>query len=236
MSVKLAVHSSLPVLHAGLQAMLETEASEQFKWLELPYGRKHKEWVALAAQAKPDLVIVDAEGRVPYPLLSELRDRIPETRVVLWVARSRPHLAKHALDFGVRGMIQRDIDAELLVRCLNKVAAGEMWFERRLTDWLIGSLSVQLSPREFQLLVMVTQGMSNREIATVLGLKEGTVKYYFSRLFRKCGVSDRLELVFCGMRNLFSESLDPGWNMPEWSEGEWPRTLLINSRDTNLRS
>ena len=81
------------------------------------------------------------------------------------------------------------------------VAAGELWFERDLMSSMLGARPVRLSPREQQLVALVSQGLSNKQIASALGISEGTVKVYFSRLFRKVGVSDRFELALFGLQN-----------------------------------
>ena len=59
-----------------------------------------------------------------------------------------------------------------------------------------------LSPRERQLLRLISQGLSNKQIAGTLMITEGTVKVYLSRLFKKVGVLDRFELALYGLKNL----------------------------------
>jgi DNA-binding NarL/FixJ family response regulator len=61
---------------------------------------------------------------------------------------------------------------------------------------------VPLSPRESQLVTMLTRGLKNKEICDELGLTEGTVKVYLSNLFRKSGAKDRFELALQGLKNL----------------------------------
>jgi DNA-binding CsgD family transcriptional regulator len=62
--------------------------------------------------------------------------------------------------------------------------------------------AIQLSRRESQLVALVSSGLRNREIADTLGISEGTVKVYLSRLFLKVGAKDRFELALYGTRNL----------------------------------
>ena len=90
---------------------------------------------------------------------------------------------------------------ELTMRCLRKVAEGELWFDRDLLASLLQFRSVRLSPRERQLLDFVSTGFSNKRIAGSLGISEGTVKIYFSKLFRKVGVGDRFELALLALKN-----------------------------------
>jgi DNA-binding NarL/FixJ family response regulator len=90
------------------------------------------------------------------------------------------------------------------VKCLRKVAAGELWIEKNLSDQILSARRVLLSPRERQLATLLAQGLKNKEIAYALGITEGTVKVYLSRLFQKAGVADRFELALFALKNLGS--------------------------------
>lgn len=206
MAIQVAIHSAHPVVFAGIHAVIQQFAAARLQLLPLTGVADQQEWLSEIERRKPDILLVDVQNFVPYGLLAELRAVAPGIAVVLWVNRVYTQMAKHAIDLGVRGILSKESDLALVVRCLERVAAGEMWFERKLTDQLLGGEAIKLSHREMQLLTLVTQGLSNKEIAHALELTEGTVKQYFTRLFRKCGVGDRLELVFYGMRNLFGEA------------------------------
>ncbi len=79
----------------------------------------------------------------------------------------------------------------MLVKCVRKVHAGELWFEKALTQTFLSGRTVKVSRRESELINLVSQGLKNKEIATVMGVTEGTVKVYLSRLFGKIGARDR---------------------------------------------
>jgi len=105
---------------------------------------------------------------------------------------------------GVRGILRKNLPAELQVKCLRKVSEGELWFEKALTDSFLAVKRVVLSPREGQLITLLAHGLKNKEIAFELGISEGTVKVYLSRLFQKVGAKDRFELALFGLKNLTS--------------------------------
>jgi DNA-binding CsgD family transcriptional regulator len=106
------------------------------------------------------------------------------------------------------------------------VAEGELWFDKSLTASFLTARTVTLTNRESQLVMLLAQGLKNKEIAHALNISEGTVKVYLSRLFQKVGVKDRFELALYGLRNLqnlqafgaaaaefspqFAPSLEPG--------------------------
>ena len=77
-----------------------------------------------------------------------------------------------------------------------------MWMERSLANTLLNSRPVALSRRQTQLLGLLVQGLKNREIATEMGIAEGTVKAYLTTLFEKVGARDRFELALYGMKTL----------------------------------
>jgi DNA-binding NarL/FixJ family response regulator len=111
---------------------------------------------------------------------------------------------------GVRGIIPRSISADLLVKCVRTIAAGETWIDNRSVNMVIEAYRSQpsppadplarLSPKELALIPCITQGMSNKEIARKLGTTEQVIKNHLYRIYDKLGVSDRLELVLYCLR------------------------------------
>jgi DNA-binding CsgD family transcriptional regulator len=85
---------------------------------------------------------------------------------------------------------------------LQRVNEGEFWFEKALTDSFLSAKRIALTKREGQLVSLLSQGLKNKEIASMLLISEGTVKVYLSRLFQKVGVKDRFELALYGLKNL----------------------------------
>jgi DNA-binding NarL/FixJ family response regulator len=108
-----------------------------------------------------------------------------------------------AIGLGVRGVLRKNLSLELQVRCLEKVGAGELWVEKALMARLLSTKRIVFSARERQLATLLAQGRKNKEIAYLLGLSEGTVKVYLSRLFDKVGVSDRFDLALYVIEHLF---------------------------------
>jgi two-component system response regulator DesR len=155
----------------------------------------------MALQA-PDLVLIDFTSEVSLGVLSEMKHALPQTRIVLWVNDISTELAFQAMGLGVRGILRKTLPTDLQVKCLQKVQAGELWFEKALTESFLCARRVALTQREGQLVSLLSQGLKNKEIATTLTISEGTVKVYLSRLFQKVGVKDRFELALFGLKNL----------------------------------
>jgi DNA-binding CsgD family transcriptional regulator len=101
-----------------------------------------------------------------------------------------------------------------------------------LVESLLHRETVVLTPRETQLVTLVAQGLRNKEIAGTLGLTEGTVKVYLTRIFRKLDLDDRLELALYGLKNFFAGATgedQSGGNAR--AEITCPRSLPRRQRD-----
>jgi len=151
---------------------------------------------------QPDLLLVDMTSDVTFSVLSSLHGVASQARIVLWVHAISTELALQAMSLGIRGILRKTLPVETLVRCLSRVNEGELWFEKALTDSIMGARRYSLTRREGQLVALLSQGLKNKEIATALTISEGTVKVYLSRLFQKLGVKDRFELALYGLKNL----------------------------------
>ena len=151
---------------------------------------------------RPDLLLVDMTSEVTFNVLRGLHEAGQRTRIVLWVHTISTELALQAMSLGVRGILRRTLPAESVVRCMLCVNAGELWFEKTLTDSIMGARRYALTRREGQLVALLSQGLKNKEIAAALHISEGTVKVYLSKLFQKLGVKDRFELALYGLKNL----------------------------------
>jgi DNA-binding NarL/FixJ family response regulator len=151
---------------------------------------------------RPDLLLVDMTSEVTFNVLRGLHEAGQCTRIVLWVHTISSELALQAMSLGVRGILRRTLPAESVVRCMLCVNAGELWFEKTLTDSIMGARRYALTRREGQLIALLSQGLKNKEISAALHISEGTVKVYLSKLFQKLGVKDRFELALYGLKNL----------------------------------
>jgi len=155
----------------------------------------------------PDLVLIDLVPTITLPVLSDVRIAIPAAKLVLWVSEISTELAFQAMGLGVRGVLRKSLPVELQVKCLHKVHTGELWFEKALTDRFLCARRVALTRREGQVIGLLAQGLTNREIASALRISDGTVKVYLSRLFHKVGVKNRFELALFGLKNLTNGQL-----------------------------
>jgi DNA-binding NarL/FixJ family response regulator len=120
---------------------------------------------------------------------------------------------------GIRGIVTRSINPDLLVKCVRKVHGGETWLDNKGVNWVIEAYraqatqltsprnKVRLSEKELLIIAGVTQGMKNKDIANEIGTTEQVVKNYLRKVYDKLGVSDRLELALYCMHHRLLEGL-----------------------------
>ncbi len=146
----------------------------------------------------PDLVILDLmmPGMRDYEGLIRLRETYPEVPVVILSAIVEVHQARRSLELGARGYIPKTIRGPELIDALQSVLKGGTFIP---DDLLIDSEQhpevAALTQREREVLVLLTQGHANRDIAEKLGIKEITVKVHLKSVFRKFKVSNRTQAV-----------------------------------------
>jgi DNA-binding NarL/FixJ family response regulator len=105
----------------------------------------------------------------------------------------------------VRGLVLKDMAPYLLVRCTRTVHGGGQWLEKEATGRALERLVARevarqalariLSRREIELVRLVAQGLRNKQIASCLGISEGTVKIHLHNVYEKLDVANRVELA-----------------------------------------
>jgi len=221
--VRVLLYTDEPVLSTGFANILAQESFEITSICE------HFRDVLVEVKSKrPDVVLLDLTAELSLRGLAEVHQAAPESKLLLWARSISVEMAHHLIELGVRGILRKDLSADLMSVCLRKVAEGELWFERTLTDSLLRAKTVALSPRERQLLKMISCGLSNKQIASELFLSEGTVKVYLSKLFRKTGVKDRFELAIYGLKHLSLSSADEA-GLGGAEDKRWPRSIVVQN-------
>jgi two-component system nitrate/nitrite response regulator NarL len=146
----------------------------------------------------PDLVLMDLTAGLTFGDLTDVNTRLPGCPVVLWAESMPLDTVFRALEFGVRGIVERSSSAEHLADSLRRVAGGEMQIGFAAAhETMAPRRRVSLTPREREIVLLLRQGLRNKQIAVEMGITEGTVKIYLFRLFHKLDVRNRFELAQC---------------------------------------
>jgi two-component system nitrate/nitrite response regulator NarL len=196
--VRIIIYSDQPILAKGLESLIASDPALQLH----ACCSKVAALKELLANDTPDLAVLDLTPEITAAALHELQTLAPESKIILWTNTIAGDFALRALTMGVRGVLRKTLPLDAHRQCLHRVAAGDLWFEKSLTDSFRAARRVSLSPRESQLVSMLVRGLKNKEISHQLGITEGTVKVYLSHLFQKSGAKDRFELALQGIKNL----------------------------------
>lgn len=142
---------------------------------------------------------MDLTAGLTFGDLTAINGHLPGCPVVLWAESMPLDTVFRALEFGVRGIVERSSSPEHLADSLRRVAGGEMQIGfAGAREGVSGRRRVTLTPREREIVGLLRQGLRNKQIAVEMGITEGTVKIYLFRLFHKLGVRNRFELAQCG--------------------------------------
>jgi len=205
--VRVIVADSQAIFRAGLRKIFALEDDlrvvGQAETLAQAYSA--------AKKFSADVLLLEAElAPNPVDAVAELIKQNPALRLVVITEGPDEELTLELFRRGAHAIVSREVEPELLVDCLHKVAQGELWLDSRGIHWVLAAYrsqalrgggmqpKVHLTPKESVIVSCVTQGMKNKEIAQHVGTTEQVVKNYLRKVYDKLGVADRLELaLFC---------------------------------------
>jgi len=204
--IRTLVADDQQVVREGFAALLGTQADMTV----VASAADGAEAVALSAEHHPDVVLMDV--RMPE------MDGIEATRQIAAAGENGPRIlilttfdlddyVYDALQAGASGFLLKDVPAETLFEAVRVIAGGEALLAPAITRRLIAEFArlrprqvrpdslAELTPREAEILGLVAEGLSNREIADRLVLSDETVKTHVSHVLRKLGLRDRAQAV-----------------------------------------
>ena len=201
-NIRLLICDDHPVVRAGLRGML----SEEPDFEVIGEAADGTQAVELAGNLSPDVVLMDL--RMPemngVVALSKIKANYPQMRVLVLTTYDSDADILRAVEEGATGYLLKDAPREELFEAIRCAARGEPLLSASVTARLMervrGPEEDSLSPREIEVLSLVAQGKSNKEIAKRLWVSETTVKHHLVGTFRKLGASDRAQAVAVALR------------------------------------
>ncbi len=166
-------------------------------------------WVAIQ-RFPADVILLDSgmiSGKVAA--IPDLVRLAPQLKVIVQTTQDDEPTKVELYRRGVRGIVPRSVSPDLLVKCVRRIAAGEIWIDNQCINRLIEAyrqlgaaepptLTQHLTPRELAVVSCIKVGLRNKEIGYRLGTTEQVIKNYLRKVYKKLGVSDRLELaLYC---------------------------------------
>jgi two-component system nitrate/nitrite response regulator NarL len=168
-----------------------------------------EEALRLAPEVRPDVLLVDIDlpGMDGVELVRELAPRLPDTHIIMLTVSSADHHLLEATRFGADGYLTKDLTPEALLRAVRSAYAGELAMPRRMAARLVRRLvetsrhpatSVDpalgtLTAREQEVLHLLAEGLTDREIAEALTVSPRTVETHVSSVLHKLGARNRAE-------------------------------------------
>ncbi|MCB1758501.1 MAG: two-component system response regulator NarL [Gammaproteobacteria bacterium] len=171
----------------------------------------------LAQELSPDFILLDInmKGMDGLETLAALREAGIEARVLMLTVSDNEDDVIAALRLGADGYLLKDMEPEDILASLRRAAAGRVVISDRLTQLIAHALREEkkspagrqapnLTDREQEILQLIAQGLSNKIIASQLGISEGTVKVHVKHLLKKLKLHSRVEAAVWALSNLTS--------------------------------
>ncbi len=214
--IRLIVADSQTIFRVGLRKIFAVEDDVRVVGQAETYGQA----ISAISKFTADVILFEAAlAGDPAEAVTELLRRSPQSKLVVLTANSDKDLTLEIFRRGAQGVVDRAVEPELLVKCIRKVASGEVWLDQQAVNWVLHAYrsqatrpmaaapKVHLTQKEMNIVACVSQGMKNKEIAQRVNTTEQVVKNYLRKVYDKLGVSDRLELaLYCLHHRLLENS------------------------------
>jgi two-component system response regulator NreC len=205
MPIQILLADDHPVVRDGLRAILEREGFRVVA--EASNGR---EAVECAEKTRPDVAVLD----LSMPFLNgidaarEIRRISPATKTIMLTMHTERQFILEGLRAGTRGFVMKTRSAEELVRAVRETARGGSYFSPEVTQAAVEAYQNKseppedpLTPRERQVLQLIAESKTTKEIAALLEISVKTVETYRSRIMEKLGIHETAGVVRYAIRH-----------------------------------
>ena len=208
MAIRILIADDHEVIRGGLRSMLQSDGVEV-----VAEGDSGTETLVAVERHATILDLVLLDVRLPegdgLKILGSLKDTHPDLPVLMISTFDNANYMARSVALGASGYVLKDSDQTALLERIRKAAAGDMVWRREELRRVSGALStprmpvdveVTLTQRESEVLHQLAHGLTNKQIAEVLGISYETVKEHVQHILRKIGVSDRTQAAVWAVR------------------------------------
>jgi DNA-binding NarL/FixJ family response regulator len=151
---------------------------------------------------KPDVTIVDLRlpGMDGIEVIKALRQESPDAKILVLTSYGGGDDVSRAIQNGASGYVMKNMPLERVLEAVRVVQAGGQYIPREIAGRMSERIHSELSARELEVLRLIGKGRSNKEIASALGIVEGTVKAHVTNIFSKLGAVDRTQALTIAMK------------------------------------
>jgi len=208
--MRIAIVEDHTLAREGLRMLIESQADME---IAAEAGTVEEALAAVRGGEKPDVVLLDLDlgGINIVERIPEILEASEGTRVLVLTGIRAPELHLRALRLGALGLVLKDQAGQTVLKAIRKVHAGEAWIDRSMTASLLVDVSTAeakrareaakiatLSHREREIVAVLCEGLSNRQIAEKLFISESTVRNHMTSILSKLELLDRFELaIYC---------------------------------------
>ncbi len=189
-----------PLLRKGLKQLIAMEDDMKV----VAEASSGLDALKLAEEYDPDLIVLDLnmQGMDGIQTLKRLRDKGVSSRIIILTVSDADDDVVAAITNGADGYLLKDMEPELLLEQIHRAVTGKMVLSEAITEILatalrqpksVNSQLSSLTNREYEILSLIAQGMSNKMIARELDISDGTVKVHVKHLLKKLGLRSRVE-------------------------------------------
>ncbi|HEY2382298.1 MAG TPA: response regulator transcription factor [Terriglobia bacterium] len=199
-AIRILITEDHAVVRDGLASVLEFERDMKV----IAHARNGREAIERFREFRPDVTLMDlAMPEVDgVQAISAIRGEFPEARILVLTTYDGDENVFRALEAGAKGYLLKDCSTADLLTAVRKIHAGGTHVSERAAAQLAERTmkGAVLSPRELEVLKLIAGGRSNKEIASLLFISEGTVKTHVISIHEKLGVSGRTESVVAAIK------------------------------------
>src|SRR6185503_1840330 len=211
--IRIMIIDDHAVIRAGLRMLIEQDQTMSV----VAQAGNRAEALLLAEKEQPDIILFDLmlgdeDGLEFLPALCDIS---PNSRVLVLTGVQTTESHRLAIRRGAMGIVLKQQAADLLLKAIRKVYAGEVWIDRSMMGSVLDDVRnerqqgsnteatkiASLTPREREVVALVSEGLKNKLIGERLYISETTVTHHLSSVFSKLDVSDRLELIIYAFRH-----------------------------------
>lgn len=206
-SIRILLADDHPLFRDGVAHSLEAEPGFQI----VGQADSGEEAIALARDTRPDIVLLDVSmpGCGGITAAETIAAELPATRIMMLTAAENRDVLMDALKAGAHGYVLKGVSAAVLRDVVRRVMGGEAYITPVLASSLLIEFSrpapphdpiTDLAPREADILDLLKEGLTNREIGERMHLSEKTIKHYMTNILQKLHVRSRTEAVLVATR------------------------------------
>lgn len=218
-SIRVLLVDDHAVVRSGLRVLVENRPGLKV----VGEAANRVEAIDIAEREQPDIILLDLDmdSESGLDFLPHLLAAAQDSRILILTGVRDPEAHHRAIRLGASGLLLKEEAAEVLIKAIEKVHAGEVWFDRSTVGSVLAEISratnakkkadpeatkiATLTKREREVISLIGEGLKNKQIASRLFISETTVRHHLTSIFDKLEVPDRLELIIYAYRHALAK-------------------------------